>query len=224
MSYRNDQQTPSVPKNAIQAAMGMESRPLPEWLAVSVATHSTLNRDEKRIDKPTHLRRSKPENRAIRRSDSFKRKFAKTSTVNVLHYARPWGVIEVRATAPFESFEVKDEWFEGVSLHFRARAVAENPMLQDDVFHRGQFCAADLVFTDWLRLYLAQRYSGPVELCVDEGDSFLDVAVVQVIGIRGSTDWHAAGKALAAIFNPKFDAAAAALMKKVQRVHRLARG
>lgn len=217
----NDNHQPlTLAQSALAIVMGMDFSLRPEWLSDFIAIQSALTTDEKKIDKGEHLLRSSNDRAEIRKSPSYKRKVAKSSTTAVARRITKWGVIEMRVLPRFEG---EDGQYEGFAFHFRPKAVGEEPRLQSDLRHRGGYWAIDIVFTDWLRRYVLHRFSGPGELLVDEGQNFIDVAVVQIIGRCDQIDWHAACSALAAIFNKKFDVAAASVIRKVQDAHQAAR-
>jgi hypothetical protein len=208
---------PDTPLITFARAMGAPFDRRPEWLIDKIAIESALATDVKGIDKPEHLFRSISERAAIRRSKSYRRKHAKVSCAMVAYRAAGADVWELR------KLTTEDKTDEGVVLRFRPQIVAVEPLLQNDVVCHGAFCAIDLVFTEWAENYIRPRYDGPGELSFDEGSSFLDVTEIAIYGPAGKINWQAAGEALGAIFDKKFDAAAAALIKKVRRMHQLAR-
>lgn len=207
-------------KQQLLASLGMQYMPRPEWLKDAIAIESALNRDEKVIDKLEHLHRSQFQRDAIRSSKSYQRKLCKLALTDIAYRAAHWGVVELRQLPAAEGAE--DGPCERIALHFRPRALAREPLLLDDLKYRDQFWAADIVFTAWLEDVLLP-YSGPGELIMSEGESFLDAAALKIDGPSGQVDWAAVGKALKVIATPKFDAAANAVIQKIRRVHHLAR-
>jgi hypothetical protein len=210
-------QLPDTPLTTFASAMGAPFDRRPKWLIDKIAIESALTTDVKGIDKPEHLFRSISERAAIQLSKSYKRKHAKVSCATVAYRAAGEDVWELR------ELKAEDATEEGVVLLFRPYIVAVEPLLQNDVVSRGVFCAIDLVVTAWVENYIRSRYDGPGELSFDEGSSFADVTEIKIYGLAGQINWQAAGEALGAIFDKKFDAAMAALIKKVRRMHQLAR-
>lgn len=215
MPHLTAQQNLEIKQTALAAAMGMTLSPVPAWLADSIAIQSALAKDVKGIYKDEHLRRSIEDRDAIRNSESHRRKLAKTSIVEVHHRVTSWGVIQLR---PMKFSESEDGVNECVTLHFRPRALAEEPNLMCDAMFNGEFCAVDLVITEKLGTR-AYRYAGPGEIFVYEGDSFLDAMAIHIVGPAGRTDWQAVGETLATIFDERLDAKIVKIINRVRNMH-----
>lgn len=220
MPYHHNFDQNSLEKRAALATgLKMKIACRPDWLIEAIAVHSALTREEKNIDKVRHLELAQDDRASILEWESFQRKRAKGSVAEAALLAAEWGVIELRVQPPRGK---GDGSCEDPVLLVRPQAIADEPLLLQDLIYLKEYWAIDLRLTSWLRWYLDQRYSGPGELNVDEGDSFLEAATITIIGLSDALAWQVAGEALGAIFNDRFDADVAALIKKVRRVHRSA--
>jgi hypothetical protein len=207
--------------NALTERMRLKYACRPAWLADAIALQSALIRDHPEIGKGEHLRRARNEHNVIRHSVSYRRKFSKLKVSEVYFRETSWGVVEMRWVSSGGDNDDGDPG-ERIQLFFRPRALAQDPRLIEDLKHRGEWWALDLVFTSWLRGYV-RGYRGGAELLVGEGESFHDAAVVDVVVPPHQADWPAIGDALSVLFGGRFDALAAALISRVRSVHRAAR-
>ncbi|MGF6758930.1 hypothetical protein [Paraburkholderia sp. GAS42] len=161
----------------IAEALRFKWGPLPLWLIEAKALDKTLYKAVKRIDKTEHLRLLSNDELKLRKTVTY-RKWVKKLSQSIYHRETAWGVQTIHDA----SWTTADEFYWMLELPCFPYAIAEDPLITNDVYDRMANYALDIVLTDGLRQIVASDYSGPGYASLDEGSEYLQGTVMRISG------------------------------------------